>query len=142
MKTPGERIKEARLSKGWTQQKLADEISRAKKERISRAAVAQWESGESKTQKPENFFAAAAALGLSPTWVLNESGEKYVRATSSEEDNRAAPVIGTIYPSEPEIAAVVDLMRSMCAAQRGEMLGYAMRVVESSHAPRKANGVQ
>lgn len=58
MKRPGQRIKDERQAKGWSQQYLADEISRIKKEKITRAAVAQWENGDSKTQKPENLFGA------------------------------------------------------------------------------------
>jgi transcriptional regulator with XRE-family HTH domain len=83
MTNPGQRIKEERLRKGWSQQNLADEISRAKKKKITRAAIAQWENGNSKTQKPENLFAAANVLGLAPQWVVNGSGKKY----SSDELN-------------------------------------------------------
>jgi phage repressor protein C with HTH and peptisase S24 domain len=82
MNTPGQRIKEERDKQVWSQQKLADEITRIKGESITRAAVAKWEAGSSKTQKPENFFAAAKALGLSPQWVLNEKGEKYTNHQS------------------------------------------------------------
>ena len=77
MKTPGDRIKEERVARQWSQQRLADEIGKIKKAKISRAAVAQWESGDSKTQKPANFFAAAEALGLSAQWVLDGSGIKH-----------------------------------------------------------------
>lgn len=76
MKTAGDRIKEERIAKGWSQQRLADEISKIKNEKITRNAIALWESGSSKTQKPENMFAAAKALGLNPQWVLDETGEK------------------------------------------------------------------
>lgn len=78
MRTPGERIKEEREALGWSQQKLANEIAKIKKEKISRAAVAQWEGGSSKTQKPDNLFAAAKAMGLSPQWILDETGEKHI----------------------------------------------------------------
>lgn len=75
--TPGTRIKDERIARGWSQQRLSEEISRIKRETISRAAVAQWENGSTKTQKPDNFFAAAQALGLRPRWVLDGTGEKY-----------------------------------------------------------------
>lgn len=70
MKTPGERISSERKAKKWSQQALADQIFAIKKQKISRAAIAQWESGDSKSQKPENMFAAAKALGLHAQWVL------------------------------------------------------------------------
>lgn len=75
--TIGERIKAERLAKGWTQQRLADEIARIKHEKISHAAVAQWESGESKSLKPDNLFATADALGLEPRYVAIGTGDKY-----------------------------------------------------------------
>lgn len=80
MKTPGERIREERIRLKWSVQKLANEISKIKGDSISRAAVSLWEIGSSKTQKPENLFAAAQALSLNPKWVLDESGDKYVAA--------------------------------------------------------------
>jgi hypothetical protein len=45
-----------------------------------------------------------------------------------------APVIGSIRPEDRDIAAVSDMMRTMCASQRGEVLGYARRVAETSQA--------
>lgn len=91
MKRPGQRIKDERQAKGWSQQYLADEISRIKKEKITRAAVAQWENGDSKTQKPENLFAAAEALGVSAKWVLDGTGDKY-QSASPVHHVAAAPV--------------------------------------------------
>ena len=84
MENPGTRIKKEREALGWSQQKLADEISRIKKSKISRAAVAQWEGGSSKTQKPENLFPAAIALGLDVSWVLYGTGNKYMPPVSIE----------------------------------------------------------
>ena len=84
MENPGTRIKSEREALGWSQQKLADEISRIKKSKISRAAVAQWEAGSSKTQKPENLFPAAIALGLDVQWVMYGKGNKYMPPASIE----------------------------------------------------------
>lgn len=92
--TPGQRIKKERMDKNWSQQKLADEIGKITKNKISRAAIALWESGGSKTQKPENLFAAAQVLGLSPQWVLNGVGDKYQTST--------APNPKDIEPAQPE----------------------------------------
>ena len=80
MKTSGQRIKEERTALGWSQQRLADEISKIKKERITRAAVAFWETGDSKTQKPENLFAVAEAMNIRPKWLLDGIGEKFAGA--------------------------------------------------------------
>jgi transcriptional regulator with XRE-family HTH domain len=75
--TPGQRIKEERLARQWSQQKLADEIGKITKNKISRAAIALWEGGGSKTQKSENLLAAAQVLGLSPQWLLSGAGDKH-----------------------------------------------------------------
>jgi SOS-response transcriptional repressor LexA len=95
-KTPGQRIKEERNALHWSQQKLADEISRAKKKKISRAAIALWENGESKTQKAVNLFAAAKAMGLVPEWVLTGIGQK--RDKDADDNVREGPEIRGLVP--------------------------------------------
>lgn len=100
MNTLGQRIKDERIARGWSQQRLADEISRIKKQKISRAAVALWESGDSKSQKPENLFAAAEALCLSPKWVLDGKGEKHSHAYSISK-------LEPLQASEPKPLSVV-----------------------------------
>lgn len=97
MNTPGQRIKNERENKGWSQQRLASEIAKIKGEPISRAAVAKWEGGSSKTQKPDNFFAAAKALGLNPYWVLDGSGDKHLLPSSytQNESNLAESTTST-----------------------------------------------
>lgn len=116
MNTPGQKIKEEREKKGWSQQRLADEISRIKGEAITRAAIALWEGGKSKTQKPENFFAAAKALGLSPYWVLDGSGDKYQHTENRKptaDQEKHPPAISIKPPSRQEarIAEIVALLR-------------------------------
>jgi transcriptional regulator with XRE-family HTH domain len=64
----GDRIKIARKKAGLTQQKLAERV------RVSRAAVAQWESGETKGLKPENLVLAAEKLAISIKWLAIGEG--------------------------------------------------------------------
>jgi transcriptional regulator with XRE-family HTH domain len=106
---PGQRIKDERLAKGWSQQKLASEISRVKKQKISRVAIAQWESGDSKTQKPENLFAAAGVLGLVPEWVLTGQGTKYQGDKDSALSNSVSQPVGTYTPITLEDRTLLDL---------------------------------
>lgn len=42
-------------------------------------------------------------------------------------------------PLPPAIQEVVDIMLSLCEAQRGEVLGYARRVAETAFVSRKGN---
>lgn len=62
----GLRIKQARLARKpkVTQQQLADEVG------VSRPAVTQWETGETKTLEGENLVRVARALGVSADWLL------------------------------------------------------------------------
>ncbi len=70
MGSTGERIKEARLQAQLTQQDLADAAG------VSRSAVAQWETGETKHLRPENLFNIAERIGCSPKWLITGKGPK------------------------------------------------------------------
>jgi transcriptional regulator with XRE-family HTH domain len=78
-RTTGERIRDERLARGWTQQELADKIAKIIGGKISRASIAQWEGGGG--LRPENVFAAADVMGIEPRWVVFEKGEKSASAS-------------------------------------------------------------
>lgn len=60
----GERIKQRRKAARLTQQQLAEQVG------VSRAAVAQWESGDTKSVRPAHLLAAAKALGADIEWLI------------------------------------------------------------------------
>ncbi len=62
----GQRIKQARLARKpkITQQQLADAVG------VSRPAVTQWETGETKALEGENLDRVARALGVTTEWLL------------------------------------------------------------------------
>jgi len=62
--TIGDRIREAREANGWSQQQLGDFVG------VSRAAVSQWESGETKGLKAENLVMAAIKLRVRVEWLV------------------------------------------------------------------------
>lgn len=64
MENLGDRIKKARESSGISQKELSARLH------ISRSAVSQWESSESKGLKPENLVAVARILGVSVEWLV------------------------------------------------------------------------
>lgn len=149
MSTPGQRLRAERTANGWTQQKLADAISRIKREKISRAAVALWESGDSKTQKPENFFAAAQALGLEPQWLLNGAGSKYVNAAQPAQpaqpaqhpvatEHRRISLAATRLTDEEGM--MVEAYRLADDRLRRIMLASAREVIHSFGRRSEANG--
>ncbi len=66
----GKRIKQARLAlkPKMTQQQLADAVG------VSRPAVTQWETGETKSLDGENLLRVAKELRVSPEWLLDGIG--------------------------------------------------------------------
>jgi transcriptional regulator with XRE-family HTH domain len=66
----GNRIKEAREGAGLTVAGLAKKVG------VSRSAVYQWESGDTKGLRPENLFAVADATGYAAKWIGTGQGTK------------------------------------------------------------------
>lgn len=64
METMGDRIKHLRLAKGWTQEQLGDRVG------VSRVAVSQWESGETKNIKNVTFRRLVRELGTTDDYLL------------------------------------------------------------------------
>ena len=62
--TTGERIKQARLAAGMTQQELADKIG------VKFAAIHKYESGKVVNLKRETIDALAKALNVKPSWLM------------------------------------------------------------------------
>lgn len=84
-----ERIKIAINDSGKTKSAIAAECG------VAPAAVTQWINGESKSLKPENLFALAAATGYSPRWLgIGEGPRKPAAAEANAE------IIGAIDPWE------------------------------------------
>ncbi len=70
MNTLGDRIKHARLAAKMSQARLGELC------RVSRSAVTQWETGKSKTLKPENLLCVADKTGVSLRWLITGKGEE------------------------------------------------------------------
>ena len=70
MSTIGQRIKQARLVRHpkMTQQQLADVVD------VSRPAVTQWETGETRSLEGENLVRVARALEVTMDWLLYGTG--------------------------------------------------------------------
>jgi transcriptional regulator with XRE-family HTH domain len=66
----GRRIREARLNKKISQEKLASFISNfGDGSTVCRAAISQWENGVTKYITAGNLLKAALALDVSPYWL-------------------------------------------------------------------------
>ena len=84
----GERIKELRESRGWSQAQLARKIH------VSRPTVTQWESGSTENVRGENLIALARVFGITidelltgePPYHIAESSAHYESGTASKEE--------------------------------------------------------
>lgn len=79
--TMGQRIRQARLSHEpkITQQRLAKVAG------VTRAAVSQWENGDTKSLEGGNLMRAAQFLGVRPNWLLTGTGS--MKPTSTDDSN-------------------------------------------------------
>ena len=80
--TIGSRIVEARRAAGFTTTSAFAEamdtiLKRWGYEGISRAAVAQWETGSTRNLRPENLIAVGEITGYSVAWIATGRGDKY-----------------------------------------------------------------
>ena len=66
----GQRIKEAREDLRISQPELA------KRARVTKSAVSQWENGSTKELKADHLLAVAKALNVSPDWLATGRGPK------------------------------------------------------------------
>ena len=76
MSSLGARIRRTRLDKGLTQNELARLVH------VSREAVSQWESGDSKGLKPENLVRVAKVLGVDVEWLVTGKSSPRPRSVS------------------------------------------------------------
>lgn len=89
MKPIGEILKEARESLKMSQEGVAAKVRKLTGETFSRAALAQIESGSTKTPKPHNLQAACDVLGIDFRSAL--SGEIIRIRTTSKAKSSAPP---------------------------------------------------
>lgn len=86
--TLGERIKKSRESAGLTQAQLGSHCD------VSRVAVSQWESGDTKSLKVDNLLKAARVLKKSFRWLAEGKGPEDDDASSEFE---TVPMVESFY---------------------------------------------
>lgn len=79
------RLETARTNAGLSQAELAKRVG------VTRSAVNQWESGQTKHVRPENLFAVADATGHSARWIA--TGKGLARLPIRPEDGVPAEII-------------------------------------------------
>ena len=104
--TLAQRLKYARKAAGLTQDELADWP------KISRAAISQYESGETLSIKSTALHPICKALGIESEWLVHGTGEILVKAESKlVSDNTETEMEYSINPDVIEI--ILELFQSL-----------------------------
>jgi transcriptional regulator with XRE-family HTH domain len=98
--TIADRVKAARLEKGWSQVQLAEEAG------VSQSAIGNIESGQRK--RPRDLVSIGAALGVSAEWL--ETGK------TGSEQRPALRLVGA--DQAPSVRAVVEQLAAIANKQR------------------------
>jgi transcriptional regulator with XRE-family HTH domain len=99
MKTLGDRIREERENKGWSQTELGKRVG------VGKSSVSQWENGTTKKMDGLNMVLAAKALGLSADWLATGKGNKY----RTPEPEKTISAIHLLNSNNPHIIDVSEL---------------------------------
>lgn len=78
METSGDRVRHARLAKGWTQERLAEAAGRRSDGRrfvYAGIVVSRWESADTKPHDADVIVSICDALGVSVDWLLRGIGK-------------------------------------------------------------------
>lgn len=141
----GTRLKEARKAKGYTQADVAKAAG------VSRVAISQWETGDTKQARPSNLMRACTFLGVDAEEMVfgtqksqhgdsakkNKSHDNVLPLTPSER-MRAVPVISKIPAGDPrEIIDAYPPGEGIAVewSDRGSKYTFALQVTGDSMAP-------
>lgn len=103
---------------------------------LSSGAVSHWFRGGNDADLA-SCIKVAPLLRCDPWWLYDGSGPAPGAPVPQPTPTPSPPLLA------PEIAAIVELLQRLCPAQRGEVLGYARRVLdEAGKDPVKANAVR
>ena len=139
MESTGDRIKKARTRARLTQMDLA------KAANVSRAAVAQWESDETKHIRPENLFRIAPLLGCSAQWLATgKEATEPPNTTPGPELRAPVPLISWVQAGnwtecmDPYPPGVAD--ERVSPSTRVSACAFALTVRGDSMEPRFTEG--
>ena len=103
------RIKKARLEKGWSQAELARRMF------ITQSSVAEWESGR-KAPHTKNLARLAMLLGISVEWLATGRGEKHPSSSGTQETSTDWML--------PDERRLLDFFGNLKPHQRSTLLGF------------------
>ena len=128
MYTFGERFKQLRLKKGYTQQEMTDQLTELCGYAVSRSTLGMWESGKRVPQR-ETLEVIANIFGVSIDWLLGrdmtpiEAALRLAAAlTNDEKETKTEAPAPREYP---EITLIARAGQKMSPEQRELMLKWA-----------------
>ncbi len=121
MSTLGERVKEERRARGWSQAELARRVTKAGYQ-ITQGGIAQIERrGET---EPKSIVQLAQALGVSVTWLQSSRGDRTAGVTADDLQLSMLPSTGragTRSPAPPEPRQQLQVFASAQGGDEGAM---------------------
>ncbi len=136
MKTPGDRIHHIREELELSQEAFGRHMG------VSKAAVSQWENGDTKNLRPANLFALQNFSGYSAEWIATGAGAPHLKGRKSSDNTSPGPGVHSL-PLISWVRAgqwndVVDVYRpgegekSVYTTRKVGSRAYALRVVSDS----------
>ena len=136
MKTPGDRIRHIREELELSQEAFGRHMG------VSKAAVSQWENGDTKNLRPANLFALQNFSGYSAEWIATGAGAARLKGRKSSDNTSPGPGVHSL-PLISWVRAgqwndVVDVYRpgegekSVYTTRKVGSRAYALRVVGDS----------
>ncbi len=118
-KTVGQRIRDARESKGLKPADLARAAG------VTSAAVSQWESDATKNIRPTNLFDIAEILGKNPKWIITGEGPEDAVGVAE-----AAPRYGAVSDEGARFARLWETLPEVMKIQVRAFLEVQHKLLE------------
>lgn len=103
MASMGDRIKELRLEKGWTQEELGEKLG------LGKAAINKYESETVVNIKRDTIFKLARIFNVSPSYILGMDKYKKPAPSESEPNDEDLILLNRIKRLSPEKRRLVEL---------------------------------
>ena len=137
MKSSGDRIRHIREELELSQEAFGRHMG------VSKAAVSQWENGDTKHLRPANLFAIQNFTGYSAEWIATGAGSTRVKVTRRNAENtKAGPSVASVplisWVQAGQWNDVVDVYRPgegekpVYTTRKVGARAYALRVVGDS----------
>lgn len=110
----GERIKELRTAKGYTQEELGKMLG------VKKAAIQKYENGDVENIKRSKIKLLADALGVTPPYIMWGNAERD-RFSGTRKDDRLVTLWRKLPPEKQQkMLSIIELELEECATNEGQ----------------------